>query len=87
MLLIATAWVLYNLKRPSKVHIIMFTLLMWTSVGTFYPLTPFLALEMIVEELIWLFEPFPFLKFALSGFGSILSLRDASFLLVRYFLN
>lgn len=38
MLLIAAAWVLYNLKRPSKVHIIMFTTLMWTCVGTFYRL-------------------------------------------------
>jgi len=30
MMMLASGWVLYNLKRPSKVHIIMFSMLIWT---------------------------------------------------------
>jgi hypothetical protein len=33
MLMLMSIWVLYNLKRPSKVHILMFSMLIWTCVA------------------------------------------------------
>jgi hypothetical protein len=39
MLLLASAWVLYNLKRPSKVHIIMFSMLIYTCFSTYYQIS------------------------------------------------